>query len=396
MNSLTVVGGYYRERCFEPAWNDWYGPGFRAAAAISGRGTAISLHTYCTSQEGSNLEYRCRIYGIAPSLIESAENVEFSYLHWLQRPRIWPEVPNVEVFHEVTGENVLCYGFYEGGSSVNAERCVFDPQTKKSSRDRIVARELVVVCNYAEACSISGIVDGEPQRVAEGVAKATGAAAVLVKGAWTGSWVWTPRHCENIPAIPTAYVHKIGSGDVFSAEFAYAWMIERADILEGARFAARQTAYYCDNASIPNPSSAAVKIVPPKPIKPEGDFDIYIAAPFFDVGQMYLVNEFRRVFRGEGLRVFSPYHEVGWGLPEQVAPADILGLNKSRCVIACLGTVDVGTIFEVGHAQARGIPVVAYAPRMGQNDETMLSGTGCEIVRDFTSAVYRAIWTCLQ
>lgn len=396
MDTLVVVGGYYRERCFEPTWDDWYGSGFRAAAALSGRKAALSFHSYCSRGERATLEYRCRAYGISPFLIESTQGVEFSYTHWLDKPRILPATPSPEDLHEVNGANVLCYGFYEGGSTIKAQRCVFDPQNRKLSRYNIDARELIVSCNYAEACSISEIENGTPEVVAEAVARATGATAVLVKGAWTGLWAWTPERCEHIPSIPTAYVHKIGSGDVFSAEFAYAWMVEGADIIEGARSAVAQTAFYCDNASIPNPLGAVASRIPPQPIEPEAEYDIYIAGPFFDIGQMYLINEFRRIFRDEGFRVFSPYHEVGWGAAEKVAHADIAGLDRSRCVTACLGTGDVGTVFEVGHARSRKCPVIVYAPRIGQNDETMLVGTGCEIVRDFTTAVYRTIWTCLQ
>ena len=37
-------------------------------------------------------------------------------------------------------------------------------------------------------------------------------------------------------------------------------------------------------------------------------------------------------------------------------------------------------------------PVVVLAENTKVSDETMLSGTGCEIVRDFSSAIYRAAW----
>jgi len=61
----------------------------------------------------------------------------------------------------------------------------------------------------------------------------------------------------------------------------------------------------------------------------------------------------KRVWRcGNGLRVFSPYHDVGIGIGKDVAPKDIEALKRSRAVLAIIDGVDTGTIFEVGYARA--------------------------------------------
>ncbi len=396
MSGIAIAGGYYHERCFEPAWEEWYGPGFRAAAALADRGSQINLYTYCVATERETLQFRCNGYGIECHAAVSDQPVAFSYLHWLSRPDIEPSDPRAAAPHEIDAPDVLCFGFYEGHSNVRAERCVYDPQSKKQVRDAIQSRHLIISCNYAEACALSGTAEGDPPVVAAAVAAKFNAEAVVVKGAWTGLFAWTPKHSELVPAIPTTRVHKIGSGDVCSAEFAYAWFTGNADVIEAARIAVARTANYCESATIPNSPSAPVVSFPLPPLPQTGVFDVYLAAPFFDIGQMSLVEELRKIFLEANLKVFSPYHDVGWGSPEKVATADIEGLKESKCVLACLGSPDVGTVFEIGLARARECPVIIYAPRLGQNDETMLLGSGCEIVRDFASAVYRTIWTCQQ
>lgn len=93
-----------------------------------------------------------------------------------------------------------------------------------------------------------------------------------------------------------------------------------------------------------------------------------------------------------GVPVFSPLHDVGEGPGEIVAPLDLKGLDDCQAVLAVLNGSDAGTIFEIGYAVARGIPVVALAQNMRPEDVKMPAGSGCRIVGDVVSAIYHSVW----
>jgi nucleoside 2-deoxyribosyltransferase len=123
---------------------------------------------------------------------------------------------------------------------------------------------------------------------------------------------------------------------------------------------------------------------------------VYLAGPFFTLGQRWLIEEALRTLRGLGCPVFSPLHEVGFGDPQTVAPADLAGLDGSTAVLALLDGSDPGTLFEVGHARSRGIPVVGLAEDVLGRDLTMPLGSGCDIVSDLTTAAYRTAWASMR
>lgn len=99
--------------------------------------------------------------------------------------------------------------------------------------------------------------------------------------------------------------------------------------------------------------------------------------------------------RSHGLSVFSPLHDVGYGSASEVVPADIKGIESSDVVFAILDGLDTGTVFEIGYARALGKPVIAFVQNEAEVNLKMLVGTGCEIVDDFASAIYRTAWAAI-
>jgi nucleoside 2-deoxyribosyltransferase len=93
-----------------------------------------------------------------------------------------------------------------------------------------------------------------------------------------------------------------------------------------------------------------------------------------------------------GLKVFSPCHDVGVGTAHEVAPKDLEALRQSRAVFALVDGLDAGTIFEVGYARACDIPVIALAQSTAEEPLKMILGSGCDIVPDFVTAIYRNSW----
>ena len=86
-----------------------------------------------------------------------------------------------------------------------------------------------------------------------------------------------------------------------------------------------------------------------KPLSP-GEYDVYLAGPFFNMPELWLVDEARLALRGMGLKVFSPYHDVGIGIGKDVAPKDIEALEGSRACLPLL-MAWIPDTFEVGYAR---------------------------------------------
>jgi len=401
--TLTVVGGWYEEICAEPHWHEYYGPGGRAAIALTGRDATIRLLTYCPPVLKPKLEYLAKTFGFELETFGTAPAVtRFQYLHWLRPPEISPASVSPSELPAIcpdSTENVVRYGFYEGDAIVKARRVVYDPQNapdkvRPFSENGSSAEQLYIVCNFAEGAQLSG--ETSPERILATLLRSPNTVGAALKSAWEGVYVATHSHSEIIKPTPTAYVHKIGSGDLFTAEVAYGWIVLGLDPIAAARRASSQVAYYVNSASLPIPELAVPTPMPLPQIAgadaPNKKFDVYIAGPFFYYAQLSVVEEMGSFFRDAGLRVFSPYHDVGLGQPAQVAKQDLDALRACRVLVACLEGYDPGTVFEVGYARALGVPVLLYAPNLVDLHSTMFLGSGCELVRDFTTAVYRTIW----
>ena len=58
------------------------------------------------------------------------------------------------------------------------------------------------------------------------------------------------------------------------------------------------------------------------------------------------------------LKVFSPWHDVGFGVANEVVPKDLHALDNSAIVFAILDGLDSGTLFEIGYGVKKGIPII--------------------------------------
>jgi nucleoside 2-deoxyribosyltransferase len=396
MADLTIVGGVYIERCIQPLWDAVYGSAGRAAEAVAplvpGKTTLVS---YVAEEIRPAAEFLASMAGVTLEPIPAKHAVSFDYLHPLSTPIIRP-APDRMVAHDpiqVSGDVVLRYGMLEGDAIVEARTAVYDPQSAFGARrfgtNGSRADRLAVVLNRYEAASMTGT--DEPRAAAERLIQEDNAAVVVVKMGSHGALVMTPDGDVTVPIYQTQRVWKIGSGDVFSATFAALWGCQGIAAAEAADMASRATAQYCETRSLPVPVPAELTKLSLLSVKP-GSGVVYLAAPFFDLGQRWLVEETRALLVDLGAQVFSPVHEVGPGPAEIVAPEDIKGLEAADVVFAVLNGLDTGTIFEVGYAVKKGIPIVVLAQNLKEEDLKMLAGTGCDIVDDFASAIYRTIW----
>jgi len=85
-------------------------------------------------------------------------------------------------------------------------------------------------------------------------------------------------------------------------------------------------------------------------------------------------------------------HDIGHGPAEEVAPADLAALDQCDRVFAILDGLDAGTVFEIGHARARGLPVYGLAQTVSESDLTMITGSGCAVFDDFVTALHHVAW----
>jgi len=280
----------------------------------------------------------------------------------------------------------------EGSAVVDADRCVYDPQSvfrpepfpENGSR----ATHLAIVANRGEVLAMAG---GEDPIAAAKTLLHSGAEVVVVKSGVVGADVVQNSGVTHIPAYRTDRVWTVGSGDVFAAMFAARWGSNGDNPEVAARFASKAVAAYVDSMSLPCPSTVQLNSANLPEAKAVGG-RVYLASPFFTLGQRWLVDEAHRCLIELGLDVFSPVHEVGPGPAGVVALADLAGLNESDVVFAILDGNDSGTLFEVGHAQAKGKPVYALAQTVSEEDLKMVAGSGCRVFDDFVTALHHVAW----
>lgn len=124
--------------------------------------------------------------------------------------------------------------------------------------------------------------------------------------------------------------------------------------------------------------------------EPKGQ--VYLAGPFFTFAQRWLIDRIRRDLKDMGLTVFSPLHDVGYGIAREVALKDLEALDASSIVFAVLDGLDAGTLFELGYACSKEIPIIGFVQNENEDALLMLTGADCEFVEDLTTAIYKTYW----
>jgi nucleoside 2-deoxyribosyltransferase len=401
---VAVVGGVYRERCRLPFNSDeTWGSGGRAAAVIAGLGFDTVLYTAVDKDTEGLLAILAQTFQFETLPTNIPVTRQFQYDHALSSPVIWPPIGQGGSVHlRVEEKCVLVFGMLEGSADVRAERVVYDPQNPISPEPFTPAAgsspRIAYVLNGAEAAKLAQ--SENPEEAAHRIGTNYGAEVVVVKRGARGALVYDRGRSERIPAYATERIWPIGSGDVFAAVFAARWAGDGVPAFEAALQASRAAALYVNNRVLPI-AGESIDAASPFPFSPilldegaprEGEFDVYLAGPFFNIAQRWLVEESRLALLGMGLRVFSPLHDVGMGRAHDVAPKDINALKLSRAVLALVDGLDAGTLFEIGYARSLGRPVVVLAQSTPEEPLKMLTGTACDVVADFVTALYRAAW----
>ena len=399
--TIQVVGGVYREICVHPRWNDVYGSGGRAALAIAALGTPVTLSSYMDAQSLGVLRERAAFAaGLSLDPFPVPSGVRFRYLHDLARPVIEGVGRSAHPSIRIRTENAVRFGMLEGDAVVEADWAVYDPQNidrvELFRRNSSSARHLAIVLNAYEAGQLSGRPGEAPEVMAKAIADKEDAEVVAIKRGALGAFVWTPTRVGHVPAYRSSSVWKIGSGDCFVAYFAHAWMVERLSPIDAAEKASRATAYYCETQGLPTGIDLAKFELAPVRVSPafmDGtQRQVYLAGPFFDLMQVGMIEQVRAQLSAIGLKVFSPYHDIGRGTADDVVDKDLDAIRKSDVLLAIVDGLDAGTIFEIGYARALGKPVVVYSERHDEESLKMMKGSGCVLCKNYATAIYSTLW----
>jgi len=398
---ISIVGGSYYENCITPEWNYFYGSGLRAAAVIANFSNNVQLYTYADAQLLSSLAYLSSLYNFTYVTKPTPQPIIFNYFHPLSVPSIVPPRNAISTCEPITvaADVVLRFGMMEGDAIVSGKRVVYDPQSAEDPHhyhaNGSTAEELAIVANMREGYLLTG--NTCHREMAKSLLNDHGYDVVIIKRGSFGSYVATKVGDNTVPAFKTKRVWPIGSGDVYSAIFSYCWGVKGDDPFTSAEKASMGTSYYCSMQTLPVPHDALLNSEGLEPILPTEEHTdqprlVYLAGPFFNMGQLWVVMQARTALLNQGLKVFSPLHDVGLGSGVDVAPADLEGLERSTVVLAIVNGVDPGTIFEIGYARAKGIPVIIFVQNEKAENLKMFEGSKCDIFDDFSTAIYHAAW----
>jgi len=401
---VRIIGGIYNERTIFPEDDVIYGSGGRAAAALSQLDSDIKLTSYVGENRRTDIEYHIKnIWKVELEPYYIPEIVSFSYYHGLSTPVIKPTqlpIPNLPTI-EVKDNVILQFGMLEGQVIVKGNKVVYDPQNPENpdffDKNGSTAQDLAYVLNRNEAFMLSQKCDSD--EAAAIILSKHNASVVIIKSGAYGAKIYTRTTTEHVGAYMTQKVWSVGSGDIFSAVFAYFWGMKNSTPLEAAQYASKGAALYCETRQLPICEDAfsekKFKLKFLLPLKKPTEANIYLAGPFFTMGQLWLIEEARTALMNAGFNVFSPYHDVGLGDADEVVPADIQGIEDADVMLALCDGLDAGTLFEVGYAVKKGLPIVAFGEQTSSESMKMLYGTNCKVFKDFASAIYHAQWEAI-
>ena len=403
-DAIAVVGGVYEERCLRPAWHEIYGSGGRACSAIASMAPHVQVQLVCYADDDARqtMTARCALERTQLSATPIQSTAAFRYVHGLARPLLRGIKPGAPPLRH-QAHNILRFGLVEGDAIVDGQNVVYDPQNATSPTlfhaNGSRASRLAVVLNEREAAALTGLHGMGAAELARAVRELDHAECVVLKRGPLGACVLAPEGVVDVPAYETTSVWKLGSGDIFSAHFALRWALENRPAAESALLASRATAVYCQTQGFPNAKAfdgfAGHPVVASSRYLQGYAPHAYLAGPFFTLAQLWLIDQARANLQQLGFDVFSPFHDVGHGSAMDVVGPDLEALRKSDLVFAIVDGLDSGTLYEIGYACARDIPVIMYCENETSENLKMMVGSGCIVRNDYVSAIYQTLWKAM-
>lgn len=406
MRKIAVVGGVYGEVCDFPRNQVIRGSAGRAAMALSPQ-AETSLFAFIDSEMRSEFQAVCNQNDIQQEFFVREKPIWFRYRHPLSEPTRYDTNNSPTCDSTVTAGNCLVFGTIENLPKVCANKVVYDPQNVNKatafSQNGSEAKSIVYVVSLSEGEILTQ--HQKPEEIAKKLLTFNNVVGAIVKCGPRGAFVANSVRSEWVPCFPSKRVYKIGTGDIFSAAIALFHLLENDDLFDSAWFASVAVSQYVefpvehtlfkDKGKIR--SIAKQAMAQRKPYNPKclSNKKVYLAGPFFNTAQQWLIDEARETLQSYGLEVFSPIHDVGEGPINEIASLDIAGIEASDIVLAILDGGDPGTLFEIGYARGRDIKVIVIAESCFERDLTMILGSGCGVASDFSTGIYAVCWELL-
>jgi hypothetical protein len=375
---MHIVGGLYRELCEIPSWDATLGSGARAALAVASLAHSTEFTTYASAFDRAALT-TLEACGITVTIADRPSPIVFAYFHPLSSPHIEPgrnTIPHHPPL-KVTGRAVMRFGFLEGEAIVTAERAVYDPQTWRNPQpfgaNGSMAEELALVMNDLEIQKFTGM--RNIAHAASHLIRSAAAQVVVVKQGPYGAAVFDARDgYSHIPAYRSDRIFKIGTGDVFSAIFAYYWAEMKIPAVKAADLASRSVSVYCETQAMGfDHASLACR----EAILAQRGASVRLEAPIEGIGQRYVLEEARLALSELDVKVVCPT------LGERISG------DTFDATIVIDGDLPSDSMTRIALDIAEGRAVVLL------NERGRPSLTGSFLVpttSDFTTSIYLTAW----
>jgi hypothetical protein len=394
---ISVIGGTYKEINLENNTEENYGSGLRSSYFLLENGVEVKFHTSGNSKVEDYLKLYKGTYSNFEFHCEISENfITFNYYFALDTPTIYPNILKINKTEiiRVLEENIVCFGMLESDFSIKGNRVIYDPQTslrplKFSQFGK--AEQLVYIVNLFEAKSISGLED--TNEIIDFFFESEGVYALIIKNGPYGANLYYEGKTYKIPSYITDNVTKIGSGDIYTTSFAYYWIEKGLSLEQSALNASKSTAYFCDTLEVRQHELLKNFNYKEYEAKPLFDKQIYIASPIFSLSDIILVDKLRNVFLDFGVKVFSPFHDIGLGSEVDIAIKDLEGLDKSDIVFGVLDGLDAGTLIELGVSMSKNKKMIGYHRTCNVGSLLMLTPSNIKIHMNLTTSIYHTIWS---
>ncbi|MBW1656478.1 PfkB family carbohydrate kinase [Flavobacterium quisquiliarum] len=393
---IKVIGGTYREIDYDDISIEIYGSGFRAAKFLLENNCMVNFSTVANNDVIEYLKENQKVYkNFTFENNEYNELITFKYSFSLDYPSIFPNLLNISKAEEinVSSENIIAFGMLEADFALSGNKVVYDPQTPikpKKFSEFGKAEELVYIVNKNEAFSIASSENIE--EIKNYFFNSEQAKAFIIKDGPFGAILHLKDKEVKIPSYITNNVYKIGSGDIFTSSFGFYWLEKGLSLEKSAIYASRSTAIYCDKKVYVDTSILDSFNYREFNNKTFSEKQVYLASPFFSISELILIDKIRSAFLSFGIKVFSPFHDIGLGDEISIAKKDLEGIEKSDVIFCVLDNFDSGTLIESGYSLAKGKKIVGYHRTCSDSDLLMLKPANILFYQHLTTAIYQTIW----
>lgn len=394
---INVIGGTYREIDYDEVSIEIYGSGYRGVKFLLENDCKVNFKTVGNKDVENYLNESKKVYeNLTFDIITYPELITFKYSFALDNPTIFPNILNISKVNSINivADNIIAFGMLDADYKIAGLKVIYDPQTSikpNKFSDFGKAQELIYIVNKNEAVSIASSENiDEIRKYFFDIENVT---AFIIKDGPFGATLHLPNGIVEIPSYITDNIYKIGSGDIFTSSFGYYWMKKKLTIEESAFYASQSTAMFCDKkAYIDTESFSTFDYEEFKP-KNLQNKQVYLASPFFALSELILIDKIRSTFLSFGIKVFSPFHDVGIGNIEKIAHMDIEGINNSDIIFCLFDNYDSGTLIESGYSFAKQKKMIGYHRTCEEDKLLMLKTSDIEHYTHLTTAIYKTIWS---